>query len=257
MCETYVLDDYLPTLQKRENKIVNGRSPYEGYQRGWGLQFAKKTHRLVEKILSDKAYQLALSAAQGLTVVSQPNRMNMFLIMKHFVSKLDEGDFIEFGSYKGGNAIFLAVLAKLFGHKGTVYACDSFEGMPEVNTELDLHSKGNFSDANFEFLERYVQDLGLDNLVLVKGFFEDTLLQPEMKELKFRLAHIDCDIEPACETSYSYQKNKMVSMGYIVFDDATVSSCIGATSFVEETLIRSEGKYSEQIWPHYVFRAQH
>jgi hypothetical protein len=46
----------------------------------------------------------------------------------------------------------------------------------------------------------------------------------------------------------------MVDGGYVVFDDATVSSCIGATEAVEDLLIRDGSMNSEQIWPHYVFR---
>ena len=42
--------------------------------------------------------------------------------------------------------------------------------------------------------------------------------------------------------------------GYVVFDDATVSSCIGATEAVEDLLIRRDGLNSEQIYPHFVFR---
>jgi hypothetical protein len=47
----------------------------------------------------------------------------------------------------------------------------------------------------------------------------------------------------------------MVPGGYMVFDDATVSSCLGATEAVESLLIRRDGLSSEQIWPHFVFRA--
>jgi hypothetical protein len=47
----------------------------------------------------------------------------------------------------------------------------------------------------------------------------------------------------------------MIPGGYLVFDDATVSSCLGATEAVEDLLIRRDGLNSEQIFPHFVFRA--
>ena len=47
----------------------------------------------------------------------------------------------------------------------------------------------------------------------------------------------------------------MVPGGYLAFDDATVSSCLGATEAVESLLIRRDGLNAEQIWPHFVFRA--
>ena len=42
---------------------------------------------------------------------------------------------------------------------------------------------------------------------------------------------------------------------HVIFDDATVSSCLGATEAVESLLIRRDGLNAEQIWPHFVFRA--
>ena len=69
------------------------------------------------------------------------------------------------------------------------------------------------------------------------------------------LAHIDCDIQPSVEYSYEAVKPHMVDGGYIVFDDATFSSCIGATEVVEDLLVRRDGLNSEQIFPHFVFRA--
>jgi len=47
----------------------------------------------------------------------------------------------------------------------------------------------------------------------------------------------------------------MVGGGYIVLDDATSPSCIGATEAVESLIIRRDGMNSEQISPHFVFRA--
>jgi hypothetical protein len=47
----------------------------------------------------------------------------------------------------------------------------------------------------------------------------------------------------------------MMPGGYIAFDDACFSSCLGATEAVEEFLIRRDGLHAEQIYPHFVFRA--
>ncbi len=72
---------------------------------------------------------------------------------------------------------------------------------------------------------------------------------------KVALAHIDCDILPSVRYSYEAVRPHMVEGGYLVFDDATMSSCIGATEAVEDLLIRRDGLNSEQIHPHFVFRA--
>jgi hypothetical protein len=47
----------------------------------------------------------------------------------------------------------------------------------------------------------------------------------------------------------------MANGGYVAFDDAHTSSCLGATEAVEDLVIRGDGLNCEQIWPHFVFRA--
>ncbi len=69
------------------------------------------------------------------------------------------------------------------------------------------------------------------------------------------LAHIDCDIYSAVAFSYDLVKTFMVPGGYLVFDDATTSSCLGATEAVEELVIRRDRLHSEQIFPQFVFRS--
>jgi hypothetical protein len=254
---SYNNESILPTFDNFEDEFIDGVNSYEGYQRGWGIQFSPSNNSLsvVDAIQNDPLYQIAYEAASGLTVISPENRMNQFLIAKEFLHRVDEGDWIEFGSYKGGNAIFLGVLAKVLGFNTTIYACDSFVGMPKTDKRLDLHNEGDYSDVSSQDLQSYINSLGLENIKLVKGFFEDSLKQSFMDNLKFSFVHIDCDIYSASNTAYDYVKNRMIDKGYIVIDDACVSSCLGATRFVEKTLIQRDKHVSEQIWPHFVFRS--
>jgi predicted O-methyltransferase YrrM len=91
-------------------------------------------------------------------------------------------------------------------------------------------------------------------LFFVQGLFSDTAEKLVSEVGDFSLVHIDCDIKSAVEESYEVVKNNMVQGGYVVFDDALYSSCLGATEVIENTLIRRDGLNSEQIFPHYVFR---
>lgn len=136
-----------------------------------------------------------------------------------------------------------------------VFALDTYEGMPQTDKNVDAHNAGNFSDAEIESLQARIDELKLDNMVLVKGLIEHTNESVMERAGKVSLAHIDCDIASAVKYSYDGVKAHMVEGGYIVFDDATVSSCIGATEVVEDIVIRRDGLNSEQIWPHFVFRA--
>lgn len=243
--------NYLPALDHLPQQPRLGRNVREGYQRGWGIQF----HDLRDKVRADPLYQHAMGLAAGRTIVSEDNRMNVYLILRFFLGKLAPGDIIEFGSYKGGNAIFMAAVAKEILPGTKVYALDTFEGMPPTDRERDLHNAGDFSDVNLAELRDYVSKLGLDNLEFVQGRFEDTAPGVLARANPIRLSHVDCDIYSAVAYSYEISRPRMVPGGYMVFDDATVSSCIGATEVVESILIQRDGLNSEQIYPHYVFRA--
>jgi hypothetical protein len=68
------------------------------------------------------------------------------------------------------------------------------------------------------------------------------------------LAHIDCDVYDAVAYAWETVQPCMAPGGYVVFDDAHTSGCLGATEAVEELVIRRDGLHCEQIWPHFVFR---
>ena len=242
---------YLPDLPGLAQGLRKGRNVYEGYQRGWGLEFGG----LREKVLADPLYQEAMQVAHGRTVMSEMNRMNIFLIMRFFLARLARGNIVEFGSYKGGNAMFMSYVADRLLPGTRVFALDSYEGMPPTNKDVDAHNEGDFSGVDLEELRARARELGLSNLEFVKGYFEKTTPEVIRRAGPIALAHVDCDIQPSVEYSYEAIKGHMVDGGYIVFDDATYSSCIGATEVVEDLLVRRDRLHSEQIFPHFVFRS--
>jgi predicted O-methyltransferase YrrM len=241
---------YLPAIRGMASGLRHGRNVYEGTQRGWGLQYGT----LRQSVLQDPLYQEAVAAGIGRTIVAEENRMNIYLLLRFFLGTLPAGHIIEFGSYKGGNAIFMALVCQRL-HPGTrVFALDTYEGMPPTDKTIDAHNTGDFADVLFDDLDAQVRSLHLDNLTLVRGRFEETAATVLRDAGAIRLAHVDCDIASAVSYSYEVVKPYMVDGGYIVFDDATVSSCLGATEVVEDLVIRRDGLNSEQIWPHFVFR---
>jgi hypothetical protein len=244
------MESYLPEINGVSRGLRRGRNVYEGYQRGWGIQFGG----LREKIEEDPLHRQASAAAGDLGIMSQDNRMNLFLLMRFFMQKIPFGHVIEYGSYRGGSAIFMATVAKELYPGMKIFALDTYEGMPPTDKNVDAHNAGDFADARLDNLMAQVDNLKLDNLVLVKGLFEETHDRVMKEAGTVRLAHIDCDIGPAVRYCYHAVKPFMVEGGYIAFDDATVSSCIGATEAVEDLVIRDDKLNSEQIWPHFVFR---
>ena len=127
--------------------------------------------------------------------------------------------------------------------------------MPATDASIDAHNKGDFADVDLGELSDYARKCGIDNITFVKGMFEDTAPETLRTVGNVALAHIDCDIYSAVAFSYDAVRGFMVEGGYVAFDDAIYSSCLGATEAVEELVIRRDGLNCEQVFPHFVFRA--
>lgn len=59
-----------------------GRNVRAGYQQGWGLQYAD----LAEQVRKDKLFREALESGCKRSVVSEHNRINIFLLLQFEIS---------------------------------------------------------------------------------------------------------------------------------------------------------------------------
>lgn len=230
--------------------VVMGRVPLEGYQRAAGLEFGE----LGAQVDAHPLYQEALAAAIGRSIMDVNRLRNVFLLASMGMSRLSSQNVIEFGSYRGGSVLFFATILKRLYPGAVVYGLDTFVGMPLTDKSLDLHSEGDFTDTSMDEIQQAATDLGLDNVVLVKGMVEDTFPSMFPADMSFGMAHIDLDIYHPIKYVQSAVWPRMCNGGYVVFDDATVSTCLGATQAVEELVIEKNVR-SEQVFPHFVFRA--
>jgi hypothetical protein len=240
----------LPRVLGVPEGIRRGRSLQDGYARGWGLEHGG----LREKVLADPLYRQCLALAQDRSVLEEMKRLNLFLLVRHYLGAIPSGHVAEFGAYRGGNAIFLAALCAAVLPGVRVHAFDTFAGMPAVDKAVDAHNAGDFRDVDLAELRRYVERAGLGNLDLVPGRFEDTAERRLADIGRVALAHIDCDIRSAVACAYEAVRPHMVEGGYVVFDDALAAGCLGALEAVEDLVIRRDGLHAEQAYPHLVFR---
>jgi hypothetical protein len=233
-----------------EPGVRKGRSPKEGFDRAFGLEFGDTR----EQLDRHPDFRAALAFAHERTVVTLDRLRNLFLILTGYLSNLPPGHIIEFGSYRCGSAFFMGSLAAKYLPGTIVYALDTFTGMPVTDPYIDAHRAGDFQ-TDFDETVAARERFGLANVRLVKGLFEETAPAILAESGQVCLAHIDCDIYEAVRYAYDASKPFMVPGGYFVFDDSTTPSCPGATEAVEEAVVRRDGLLCEQIWPHHVFRA--
>ena len=142
-----------------------------------------------------------------------------------------EGDIIELGSYKGGNAIMIAEFLKQIGSKKKVYACDTFSGIPEEDSNVkDIADMGYFSDTNLDAVKKKLKKYDVFNVKLVIGDFRNTL--PNLDKEKFSLVFIDCNIFSSAKLAINFSYPRLVKDGVLF------SHCYGAP----------KGKGSTSLW---------
>lgn len=125
---------------------------------------------------------------------------------------LPKGDLAELGVYRGGITKFMSAL---FPDK-TVYAFDTFEGMPEeMITDKDIVEV--YPPGKFDDVEDVLKYLDEPNIEIRKGLFPNTTQGLEDK--KFSFVHLDADLYESTMTGLEFFWPRMTKKGVIIFDD--------------------------------------
>jgi len=242
----------LAQLAPRPWKVHRGRAIELGHLRGWGLEYGP----LAAEIDAHPEYQSALRLAQLRGSLLTPAKLkNLYLLLRFGLPQLEHGDIFEFGSYRGGSAIFMGSLLRAFGSRARVYALDTYAGMPPTDALRDLHHAGDFADTSLDEFRHDIDKAGLGEVVIpVKGVFTATLPGLLADGRRIALAHVDCDIYEGVKYAVVESRPRMVPDGYFVFDDPLHGSCLGAMQAIEETLLHEDRLFAEQMYPHPVYR---
>ena len=165
------------------------------------------------------------------------------------LSKLDAtlavpGDIIECGCYLCGSTVSMARLLQQHGSAKRIYACDTFAGFDasELSIEKKRANTGRTSGEveyvtnDFVYIQQKLKRLGVaDQIVLVKGLFQDTL---ESLQGPFSFAFIDCDLQDSMLYAARTIWPRLSSGGCCVFDDYANDAYRGAakaiTTFIAE-----------------------
>lgn len=175
-------------------------------------------------IWSRKEFKNLLSQVKGYTLVGKKRCFWIWLLAKYAATK--NGDMAEIGVYKGGTA---RIIAKSCSGK-QVHLFDTFSGMPEVKSEIDCHSKGDFSDTSLELVANFLDDC--NNVVFHPGFFPGTAVNLENQ--KFCFVYIDADIYVSTKDCLDFFYSKITPDGVILFDDYKWKTCPGVKKAIDE-----------------------
>jgi Macrocin-O-methyltransferase (TylF) len=141
------------------------------------------------------------------------------------------GDLVETGVWRGGATIFMRAMLKVLGvGDRTVWACDSFEGLPEPDPDkYPLEYKAyksaamtkyyNHLTATLEDVRRNFAGYGMldDQVQFLRGWFKDTLPLAPIKAIA--VLRLDGDYYESTRDALINLYDKVSVGGYVIIDD--------------------------------------
>lgn len=149
-----------------------------------------------------------------------------------------EGDFVEFGCYRGETSVLLAkLLRNNVGERKKLWVYDSFEGLPERSTEDSSVAGEAFKPGELKVTKREVVEkfrkAGV-RPVVKKGFFEDLIETDLPRDIAF--GFLDGDFYQSIKTSLKLTAPRVNSGGILVVHDYNNPELPGAARAVDEWL---------------------
>lgn len=231
----------------------------------------------------------AMFSVAGVDYFGPDTTSKLRFYYEHITQNFDKmtGDIYEFGVFRGNSLFATAILLKKLGSNKTVYGFDSFSGFPGYNEKdsLDrfdddryfdqnfqerqaryrsilnndqlnvssISSSKNFADTNATTLLNKIEKLGLDNIELIVGSFEETVPHFFKDKVDIFGVNLDCDLYNGYICVLEHIWKYVTSDTYIHLDEYFSMKFPGARIAVDEfvkqnraaKLIKKNGRVGE------------
>ncbi|WP_225896504.1 glycosyltransferase [Amazonocrinis nigriterrae] len=198
----------------------------------WNLPKHLHTYYIsgLSTVSPQEEFEEILNAVRPYTLLSEKRLFSLYSLAKKVCLEDIPGNFVECGSYKGGAAALLATVIKRYSLRPRLlYACDTFEGMPEPS-EFDRHKGVEANLTGFgvgtlkapisENLNLICQLLNVQEIVVpVKGLFAETLPQYKLEINQIALLHADGDWYESTMDIFNNLYESVVPNGIVQIDD--------------------------------------
>ena len=147
-----------------------------------------------------------------------------------------QGDYYEFGVYKGFSLWFATQLAQKFNRNNMrFFGFDSFQGLPKLQNKDKIKNtaNGNFAPgcftADIDFVKNNLKSHSapMDKITLIKGFYKNSLRREIIEKYNMKEASIiliDCDIYSSTVTVLDFIMPLIQKNALILFDDWSLTS---------------------------------
>lgn len=166
------------------------------------------------------------------TMLSKERLDNLQYCLEQVLKNGVRGDFVETGVWRGGAVAFMLGVLKAHGVTDrTVWAADSFEGLPPPN-QADFPSDGDvpwhtYQDAKvpLEAVQQNLSRYGLlsDQVRFLKGWFKDTLASAPIERLA--VLRLDGDMYESTMQALEPLYPKISPGGFVIVDDYILPAC--------------------------------
>ena len=176
------------------------------------------------------------------TMTSRSRQWALIQAVEWIAKKNIEGDIVECGVWKGGNLILCGLMLKAFNLDRLIWGYDTFTGMSEP-TENDysiydpkltsfslLKSKWlknkatqGINDWNYaakdEVASNFSREVGMNNLKLISGKVEDTLVVESNLPEKISILRLDTDWYESTKVELDVLFPRLEKAGVLIIDD--------------------------------------
>jgi len=212
-------------------------------------------HNKLLNLLNDDSYSFLLPIL-GIDNFLPHSTSRLRFLYKYIIEHHDKisGNLYEFGVFRGVSLLAQALLLKSLNSSKKIYGFDSFKGFPEYHKNDDLckfnsnnfspeiqnkskiyqefknlfsinvtpeniSSSGDFSNTNIDELNRKIDLLELDNIVIVEGDFRKTIPCIETSQDGIFSANIDCDLYSGYDKVLPFVWSNLRKGGYVHLDE--------------------------------------
>jgi O-methyltransferase len=166
------------------------------------------------------------------TMIGRKRIRNLRECVETLVNDRVPGDLIEAGCWRGGAVIMMRGVLKSYGVTDrTVWAADSFAGLPEPNAELypadtaDINYTAEELAVSLDEVRRNLRMYGLDDggVEFLEGWFRDTL--PTVRDKQWALIRLDGDLYESTMDGLTNLYPQLAPGGFMIIDDFGWDNC--------------------------------
>lgn len=206
----------------------------------FGLEIRKTPSRAVKmpvELTNEECEIIQHVKSNNLSMTSYAKLWATLMACKYVIDQNIEGDFVECGVWRGGNALIAAALFKLYGVDKKVYLFDTFEGMTPPTEKDKKESSGESAAdkffksqtkthnewcyASLEDVRNNFEKYGLlsKNTIFVKGDVCKTLDDGQNLPDNVAVLRLDTDWYESTKKELDVLYPKLCIGGVLIIDD--------------------------------------